>query len=85
MSTLPKTSGETMKLATFFSALKYEDLPGSSHRAVRHFVLDTVACALHGRDTEWARIIEKWARENGSGEAAAPWAARRFYTHSIAR
>ena len=27
MSTLPKISGETMKLATFFSALKYEDLP----------------------------------------------------------
>ena len=48
MSTLPKTSGETMKLATFFSALEYEDLPESSHRAVRHFVLDTVACALHG-------------------------------------
>lgn len=67
MSALPKTSGETMKLATFFSALKYEDLLESSHRAVRHFVLDTVACALHGRDTEWARIIEKWARENGSG------------------
>ena len=67
MSTLPKTSGETMKLATFFSALEYEDLPESSHRAVRHFVLDTVACALHGRDTEWAKIIEKWARENGSG------------------
>lgn len=67
MSTLPKTSGETMKLAEFFSALKYEDLPETSHRAVRHFVLDTVACALHGRDTEWAGIIEKWARDNGAG------------------
>lgn len=69
-----KTSGETMQLAEFFSALSYDDLPESASRAVRHFVLDTMACALHGRDTEWAGIVEKWARQNGSGvEQATVW------------
>jgi 2-methylcitrate dehydratase PrpD len=69
-----KTTGETMKLAEFFSALTYEQLPVSSKRAVRHFVLDTLGCALYGRDTEWAGIVRKWAMENGAGiDQATVW------------
>jgi 2-methylcitrate dehydratase PrpD len=69
--TTPKTSGETMKLAEFFSALTYADLPETSRHAVRHFVLDTMACAIQGRDTEWAGIVETWARDGGSGSTQA--------------
>ena len=71
MSVKVRSSGETMQLADFFSKLTYNDIPESSRRAIRHFVLDTVACALHGRKTEWAGIVEKWARDNGSGNKQA--------------
>ena len=65
------TRATTMQVATWIAGLTYDDLPERSLNVLRHAVLDTLGCILHGRDMEWARIAADWARAGGAGGPAS--------------
>ena len=56
----------TLEIAEWVAGL--DDVPEASRNVLRHAVLDTLACGLHGRDQEWSRYIAEWAA-GGSGPA----------------
>jgi len=58
-------TGVTIELANWIADLSAADVPEKTRRVVRYAVLDTLACGMHGRDTEWAGIAERWAAGGG--------------------
>ena len=63
--------GPTRKLAGWISGLRYGDLPESTKKAVRIFLLDTLGCGVYGYATPWARTLLQWAKSGAPtrGEA----------------
>jgi len=57
----------TARLATFASALSYEDIPFAARAHVKNILLDTVACAFAGHASEETRQIGGLAAALGSG------------------
>ncbi len=58
------------KLLSFYSSLKYEDLPAGTAEAVRALVIDTIGCALSGSSAPLnAELVERHARWGGAPEA----------------
>lgn len=63
--------GPTLDLAGWIAGLAPDAIPERSRAVIRHAVLDTLACALHGRELEWTRIAARWAR--GAAGPATVW------------
>lgn len=52
----------TMAVAEWVATLDCGAIPEATRGVIRAHLLDTLVCGLHGRSTEWASIIERWAR-----------------------
>jgi 2-methylcitrate dehydratase PrpD len=58
---------ETVQLAEYAAALKYEDLPAPVVQRAKDCIADTVAVILFGYDLPWSRIVVDYAKRNGAG------------------
>jgi 2-methylcitrate dehydratase PrpD len=58
---------ETVQLAEYAAALRYEDLPAPVVQRAKDAIADTVATILFGVDLPWSRIIVDYAKRNGAG------------------
>ncbi len=50
------------ELGGFFSKLSFEDLPGEALDSAKGRILDTIACAYAGKDSEASRVAKKLAK-----------------------
>ena len=66
------TAGATRELASFLSALRFEDLPDEVVERIKLLFLDWVASALAGKDARPVQVLERFAcvmgPEDGSSE-----------------
>ncbi len=58
---------ETVRLAQYAAALRYEDLPAEVVRRAKDCIIDTVAAAVCGAALPWSRIVIDYARRTGPG------------------
>lgn len=65
-------TGLTRHVAEWIAGLGIDHVPEIARNVLRHAVLDTLACGLHGRSTEWAGIVEDWARGAGRAQSGGP-------------
>ena len=62
------TAGTTRELASFLSALRFEDLPREVVDRTEEFFLDWVASALAGRSAKPVRILERFVDAMGPAD-----------------
>jgi 2-methylcitrate dehydratase PrpD len=60
-------AGETVALAEYAAALRFEQIPPSVLRRAKDCLIDTVAAAIFGHDFPWSRIVLGLARQRGRG------------------
>jgi len=58
---------ETVQLARYAAALRYEDLPVAVVAAARDCIIDTVAACICGSALPWSRIVIEYAERTGPG------------------
>ena len=58
---------ETVRLAEYAAALRYEDLPAEVVRQAKECIADTVAAAICGASLPWSRIVIRYAERTGPG------------------
>lgn len=58
---------ETVQLARYAAALRYEDLPGEVVACAKDCIIDTVAAAVCGSALPWSRIVIDYAERTGPG------------------
>ena len=58
---------ETVRLAEYAAALRYEDLPASVVQQAEACIIDTVAAAICGSALPWSRIVIDYAERTGPG------------------
>jgi len=58
---------ETVRLARYAAALRYEELPAVVVRCARDCIIDTIAAAICGSDLPWSRIVIDYAERTGPG------------------
>src|SRR5499433_581585 len=58
---------ETVRLAEYAAALRYEDLPPPVVQQAKECIIDTVAAAICGAALPWSRIIIDYAERTGPG------------------
>jgi 2-methylcitrate dehydratase PrpD len=58
---------ETVQLAEYAAALRYEDLPATVVAGARDCIIDTVAACICGSALPWSRIVIDYARRTGPG------------------
>ena len=58
---------ETVRLAEYAAALRYEDIPPDVVERAKHAIADTVATIVFGYDLPWSRIVVAYAEKNGAG------------------
>src|SRR5215472_2478736 len=58
---------ETVRLAEYASALRYQDLPAEIVRCAKDCIADTVAAAVCGSAFPWRRIVIRYAERTGPG------------------
>ena len=58
---------ETVRLAEYAAALRYEDLPAEIVRQAKDCIADTVAAAICGSALPWSRIVMRYAERTGPG------------------
>ena len=58
---------ETVRLAEYAAALRYEDLPAEIVRHAKECIADTVAAAICGAALPWSRIVIRYAERTGPG------------------
>jgi len=68
--------GVTMEVSKWVSGLQASDIPESTRRFLRHALLDTLGCGLHGRSQPWTEIAEGWVREGGGSGLSTVWGDR---------
>jgi 2-methylcitrate dehydratase PrpD len=56
---------ETIRLAEYAAALRYDDLPADIMRRVKDCIADTVAACICGAPKPWSRIVADYARRTG--------------------
>ena len=61
------TSGQTVTLAGYGAALRYDDIPAPALQRARDCITDAIATILYGAELPWSRIIIAYARRNGAG------------------
>ena len=65
----------TRDLATWVSALKYDDLPQRTREVARIALLDTLGAGLYGFNTPWTQKLLSWVQRGGQGNEARTWNA----------
>jgi len=58
---------ETVRLAEYAAALRYEDLPAEIVRRAKDCITDTVAAIICGSALPWSRIVIRYAESTGPG------------------
>jgi 2-methylcitrate dehydratase PrpD len=58
---------ETVRLAKYAAALRYEDLPAQIVDCARDCIIDTVAAGICGSGLPWSRIVIDYAERTGPG------------------
>jgi 2-methylcitrate dehydratase PrpD len=58
---------ETVRLAEYAAALRYEDLPASVVQQAKDCIIDTVAAAICGSSLPWSGIVIDYAERTGPG------------------
>ncbi|MBO0737330.1 MAG: MmgE/PrpD family protein [Alphaproteobacteria bacterium] len=58
---------ETVRLAEYAAALRYQDLPSEVVRRAKDCIIDTVAAIICGAALPWSRIVINYARRTGPG------------------
>jgi 2-methylcitrate dehydratase PrpD len=59
--------GQTVTLATYGAALRYEDVPPEVLQRAKDCMTDAVATIIYGAELPWSKMIIAYARQNGSG------------------
>src|SRR5215470_14893950 len=62
---------ETMRLAEYAAALRYEDIPPAVMQRAKDCIADTVATVVFGGELPWSRMIVAYARRTGAGGKSA--------------
>jgi 2-methylcitrate dehydratase PrpD len=62
-----KMAEETIRLARYAAALRYEDLPPPVVRLAKECIIDTVAAGICGSALPWSRIVIDYAERTGPG------------------
>ena len=66
---------ETRLLAQFVAGLTARDVPNDVGDVLKKALIDAVGCGLHGLTTEWGRMMQEFAQEEGGTRPeAALWA-----------
>jgi 2-methylcitrate dehydratase PrpD len=60
-------AGETVRLAEYAAALRYEDLPAAVVAAAKEAIIDTIAACICGAALPWSRIVIDYAERTGPG------------------
>ena len=60
-------ANETVQLAEYAAALRYEDLPPEVVACAKDAITDTVAAAIQGSALPWSRIVIDYAERTGPG------------------
>src|SRR5438128_2761660 len=58
---------ETVQLAEYAAALRYEDLPAEVVACAKDAIIDTVAACICGSGLPWSRIVIDYAERTGPG------------------
>jgi 2-methylcitrate dehydratase PrpD len=58
---------ETVRLAEYAAALRYQDLPAEVVRRAKECIADTVAAIICGSALPWSRIVIRYADRTGPG------------------
>src|SRR6516225_7981091 len=58
---------ETVRLAEYAAALRYEDLPAAVVQQAKECIIDTVAAGSCGSALPWSRIVIYYAERTGAG------------------
>ena len=58
---------ETVRLAEYAAALRYQDLPADVVRRAKECIADTVAAIICGSALPWSRIVVRYAERTGPG------------------
>jgi 2-methylcitrate dehydratase PrpD len=58
---------ETVRLAEYAAALRYEDLPAKVVQQAKDCIIDTVAAGICGSALPWSRIVVDYAERTGPG------------------
>src|SRR2546423_13762947 len=58
---------ETIELAAYAAALRYDDIPADVRERAKQCITDTVAVITFGYDLPWSRMIAGFAQKNGAG------------------
>jgi 2-methylcitrate dehydratase PrpD len=61
----------TRRLAEFISVRAEQQIPDEPREFVRTALLDTIACALYGREVQWSRIASEWMYSQAPRRASA--------------
>src|SRR5260370_36425455 len=60
-------TGETVRVAEYAAALRYEDLPAEVIACAKDCIIDTVAACICGSALPWSRIVIEYAERTGPG------------------
>ena len=60
-------ANETVQLAEYAAALRYEDLPPEVVACAKDAIIDTVAACIYGSALPWSRIVIDYAERTGPG------------------
>lgn len=60
-------SGETVRLAEYAAALRYEDIPADVLDAAKNTIADGIACCVFGYRFPWSHAIMRYAQQYGAG------------------
>ena len=58
---------ETVRLAEYAAALRYQDLPAPVVQQAKECIIDTVAAGICGSALPWSRIVIDYAERTGPG------------------
>jgi 2-methylcitrate dehydratase PrpD len=63
-------TGQTVRLAEYAAALRYEDIPPAVVQRAKDCIADAVATIAYGAVFPWSRMIIAYAKRNGAGGAS---------------
>src|SRR5438874_8319913 len=63
-------ANETVELARYAAALRYEDLPSEVVACAKDAIIDTIAACICGSSLPWSRIVIDYAERTGPGGAS---------------
>jgi 2-methylcitrate dehydratase PrpD len=60
-------ANETVLLAQYAAALRYEDIPADVIARAKQCIADTIAVMIYGYDLPWSRMIVRYVEKNAAG------------------